>query len=581
MEEENTKGLQDYVAMFKRQRGKLLLIASGLFLLTIIVAISLPSVYKATATILIEQQEIPPDLVRSTVTSYADQRIQVISQRVMTSSNLKRIIDKFGLYEDEQKANPLSVVLETMKEDIQLEMVSADVVDPVSGRPTQATIAFTLAFSSKYPKIAQEVANELVSLYLDENLKRRSEVAAETTSFLGLEASKLSEQIANLETELAIFKEKNANSLPQLQNFNMQLMDKTEQQIIEVDRQINALNERKIYLDSQLSSLSPHTTIYSATGERIYGSEDRLKALEAEFISLSARYSGNHPDITKTKREIEALRKEVGTTDNGELLTQLTSKRADLATLIDRYSESHPDVKKLRKEISNLEAQLNRPLSVSLPKSTAKPDNPAYIQLKAQLEAAESELRAQRTSKESLRQKLSDYEKSILQAPQVEREFQSLMRDYENATIKYREVKAKQMEADMAQAMEKDRKGERFSLIEPPMFPEEPFKPNRKAIIFLGLILSIGSSFGFAVVKESLSSAIFGSRSVLAVTGLAPLVVLPYIETDEDISKNKSAKLKVVLSIIGALIAAILFFHFVIKPLDVLWYVVMRKLGLG
>ncbi|MDZ4152759.1 MAG: hypothetical protein U1E01_16890, partial [Methylicorpusculum sp.] len=182
---------------------------------------------------------------------------------------------------------------------------------------------------------------------------------------------------------------------------------------------------------------------------------------------------------------------------------------------------------------------------------------------------------------ESLRQKLSDYEKSILQAPQVEREFQSLMRDYENATIKYREVKAKQMEADMAQAMEKDRKGERFSLIEPPMFPEEPFKPNRKAIIFLGLILSIGSSFGFAVVKESLSSAIFGSRAVLAVTGLAPLVVLPYIETDEDISKNKSAKLKVVLSIIGALIAAILFFHFVIKPLDVLWYVVMRKLGLG
>lgn len=580
MEEENTKSLQDYLAMLKRHKGKMLLIAGGLFVLTVLVAINLPSVYRATATILIEQQEIPADLVRTTVTSYADQRIQVISQRVMTTANLKRIIDKFGLYTEEQKTETLSTILEQMKEDIQLEMVSADVVDPVSGRPTQATIAFTLSFNSESPKTAQEVANELVSLYLDENLKRRSEAAAETTNFLALEGDKLREQIADLEKQLAVFKENHASSLPELQSLNLQLMDRTEQQLVEVERQINAAKERKVYLQAQLAQINPNSNIYSATGERIYGAEDRLKSKEAEYVTLSASYGSNHPDVIKMQKEIDALRQEVGgETDNSQLILQLDNKRADLATMLDRYSDSHPDVKKLKQEIANLEKMAARPTKIK-PVSTAKPDNPAYIQLQAQLEAAEAELRAMSASKAKMNAKLSDFEQRLTQAPQVEREYHTLMRDYENATAKYREVKAKQMEADMAQAMEKDRKGERFSLIEPPMFPEEPFKPNRKAIVFLGFILSIGGAVGFVIVKESFNKAIFGSHQLMAATGAPPLVVLPYIYTTEDIVNAQRLKQKIVISSVVVLVGIVLFLHFVVKPLDVLWYVAMRKFGM-
>ncbi|WP_404359718.1 GumC family protein [Methylotuvimicrobium sp. KM1] len=580
MEEENTKSLQDYLAMLKRHKGKMLLIAGGLFALTILVTINLPSVYRATATILIEQQEIPADLVRTTVTSYADQRIQVISQRVMTTANLKRIIDKFGLYTEEQKTETLSTILEEMREDIQLEMVSADVVDPVSGRPTQATIAFTLSFDSESPKTAQAVANELVSLYLNENLKRRSEAAAETTNFLALEGDKLREQIADLEKRLAVFKESHASSLPELQQLNMTLMDRTEQQLVDVDRQINAAKERKLYLQAQLAQINPNTSLYSATGERIYGAEDRLKTKEAEYVTLSASYGSNHPDVVKIQKEIEALRQEVGgATDNSELILQLNNKRAELATMTDRYSDSHPDVKKLKQEIASLEKMATQTAKIK-PVSTAKPDNPAYIQLQAQLEAAEAELRAMGKSKSRLNAKLNDLELRLTQAPQVEREYHTLMRDYENATAKYREVKAKQMEADMAQAMEKDRKGERFSLIEPPMFPEEPFKPNRKAIVFLGFILSMGGATGFVIVKESFNKAIFGSHQLTTVTGAPPLVVLPYINNSEDIINSQRLKQKVLVSSFAVLIGLVLFLHFVVKPLDVLWYVAMRKLGM-
>ena len=225
MEEDEDKGIQDYFAELKRNKNKILVIAASLFLLTIVIALKWPATYKATAIILIEQQEIPQDLVRSTVTSYADQRIQVISQRVMSSVNLKKVIKKFKLYEKEAKTETTSSIIEDMREDIQLEMVSADVVDPRSGRPTQATIAFTLSFENESAKKTQQVANELVNLYLNENLKRRTEIASEATDFLAIEAGKLNKLIGELDANLAVFKEKNATSLPQLQSLNKSLLD--------------------------------------------------------------------------------------------------------------------------------------------------------------------------------------------------------------------------------------------------------------------------------------------------------------------------------------------------------------------
>jgi len=580
MEEEVEKGIQDYLSILKRNKNKMLLIGLIAFFLTVIVAVKWPASYKSTATILIEQQEIPQDLVRSTVTSYADQRIQVISQRVMSSVNLKKIIKKFGLYPKELKTLPISVVLEEMREYIQLEMVSADVVDPISGRPTQATIAFTLSFESKSAKKAQKVANELVNLYLNENLKRRSEIATEATSFLALEAKKLGQLMSGLEKKLAVFKEENEGSLPELQSLNMNLMDRTEQQLMETNRQLSAANDRIRYLEAELSQIEPNMTVFSETGQRIYGSRDRLKTLEAEVVSLKAKYAVNHPDVIKMEKEIRALEQEVGGVDKLEIAKQLKGKQAELALLSDRYSADHPDVKALKQQLANLIEALERP-SVAKKSHDARPDNPAYIQLLAQLNSAKAEHSTMLTLKNKLLVKLEKYEKGLLKAPQVERQYLEITREYDNTMVKFHEVKAKQMEADMAQAMEKDRKAERFSLIEPPMFPDEPFKPNRKVIIFLGFILSLALAVGFAFIKEALNASIYGSKALMVATGEQPLVVIPFIDNAEDIADRQKRKVKIIASLGIGIIVAVVLFNFLIMPLDVLWYVLFRKAGLN
>src|SRR5690606_18713760 len=149
----------------------------------------LPAIYKSRGIILIEKQDIPEDLVRSLVTSYADQRIQVISQRVLTTANLVEIIEKFGLYAEERAKDPIEAIVQQMREDITVEPISADVVYD-RGRAAKATIAVEIAFDSKDPATARRVANDLVSLFLNENLKQRTEAAEETLNFLTEEAER-------------------------------------------------------------------------------------------------------------------------------------------------------------------------------------------------------------------------------------------------------------------------------------------------------------------------------------------------------------------------------------------------------
>jgi hypothetical protein len=145
----------------------------NLFLISVAVAVLLPSVTQVLATILIEQQEMPADLVRSTISSYADQRIQVISQQVMTRANLMRVIEKYNLYPRYRASKTTEDLLERLSKDIKLDILRADVVDQRSGAKTNTTIAFSLSYEGEAPAVAQRVANELVSLFLGENIKNR------------------------------------------------------------------------------------------------------------------------------------------------------------------------------------------------------------------------------------------------------------------------------------------------------------------------------------------------------------------------------------------------------------------------
>jgi uncharacterized protein involved in exopolysaccharide biosynthesis len=545
-----------------------------IFVMGALAAALWPPTFKSSATILIKEQDIPAELVQSTVTSFASQRIQAISQRVMARPNLMEIIDQYKLYEDERQRLTTEEIIEEMRDNIGLELIDAEVVDPRTGRPTAATIAFQLSFSHENPTQVQRVANELMSLFLKENLRERSEKASETYAFLTHESERLSQEISLLEEKMAAFKEQHAKTLPELSELNQQLMDRTEREISDTDSQIRSQQQTQIYLQSQLAQLKPYGVDISLDPAT------RLQALRTEYLGMLARYSAEHPDVIRMKREIEGLEQETGGVDSSaEQLKQIEALRGELATLRKKYADQHPDVVKLERQIKALESAVSStPKTSSLASAAAdNPDNPAYIQLAAQIEAADTEIRSLKEKKQRLEGKLVDYEQRLVEAPQVEREYRTLARDLQNAIDKYQNVHVKQTSAQIAQQLEQESKGERFVIVEPPILPEEPVSPNRPAILFLSFVLALGCGIGYAAVAESMDDSVRGGKSLAFTVGAAPLAVIPYLETDTEAGRRKRRLATKVTAAAAAIILAIAMLHYFWTPLDVLWYKALRK----
>ncbi|MEM7172634.1 MAG: Wzz/FepE/Etk N-terminal domain-containing protein [Pseudomonadota bacterium] len=526
---------QDYYHILKRRKWWLFIPAVMLFSLAVAAALLLPPTYRSSATILVEEPDVPRDLVSSTITSYADQRLQVITQRVMSTQNLIEVIDEGQLFPDARAKTPIQVLVERMRERIDLEIISAEVVDPRSGQTTVATIAFTLTFDYPQAEKAQQTLNRLVSLYLSENLKTRRKKASETTEFLAKESQKLYDTVVTLESDLATFKEKYAGALPEQHALNLQLFDGTERAMLELRQRERALEEREIYLQAELAQLDPYEAL-TVNGERILSPVERLNALQVRYVSLQGVYGKRHPDVLKLGREIEALKAETGVAaDPAELEKQLDEIDSQLSVARQKYADSHPDIVRLLRQRDGLvdaiaEARAQGPVKVQ----EREPNNPAYIQIKAQLDAVRSERRALGGQRNDLTEKLEDLQTRLYMTPQVEREYTALMRDHESALLSYREIKAKQTAAELGQALETDQKAEQFSLIEPPELPLEPVRPNRKLILFVGFVFAFGIGCGTVSIREFLDQAVYGSRHLEAVAGAAPLVVLPYIKTRAD-----------------------------------------------
>ena len=489
-----------------------------------------------------------------------------------------QIIEKYDLYRRRRQYDTTEEILDRMRKDIDVEMINADVIDPRSGRPTPATIAFTLSFDGDGAGVTQKVATELTSLFLNENVKTRTEKATETYSFLSDEANKLKQHITDLETKMAAFKEKNAGRLPELRQFNLQLRERTESDLRDLETQLRSLDDRKFYLEGQLAQINPLTPTVGAEGQQILDPVTQLKTLRSQYITALAKYAPDHPDVVRLRRQIEGLEKQVGDVDSStEQAKTLAELRTQLAAAREKYSPDHPDVVRLTKAVAAQEEALKKKSTPEMTVAKEKPDNPAYLTMQAQLEGIKSQMESLSAQRDALKIKLADYDKRLQQTPEVERNYLVLTRDYDDSVRRYQELKAKQNEAQVGQELEKERKGERFSLIDPPQLPEQPVKPNRPAIIILGLLLSMASGLGFAAVAEGMDSSVRGARGVTAVLESPPLSIIPYLQNNEDLVRTQKTKRIVIAVFASSFVLLLLLIHFFWTPLDVLWFKGLRK----
>lgn len=516
--------LKDYIAIM---RGRVLLL-SGVFGIVfagaVAVAVLLPPVYRSTGTIMVESQRIPAELVQSTITGFADERIEIIKQRVMTRDNLLKIVGKYRLFDDDGGSRAQSALIDEMRSRIGIELISNS-----SGHRGKATIAFRVSFEHQRPEVAHRVASELVTLFLDENVRARTERASEATQFFAQEAERLKAELDKLESQVARYKREYGNALPEHMSLRMNMAERLEAELRHIEREYKAAQEELSFLDLELAAAKSGVSLDAAQGAS-----------------------------SSPAAELERL-------------------RADLALLVGRYSENHPDVRALRRKISVLEATVEKGGAALAAGSPASPVELVIAKIEAKIATTNARAASLVEQQKSLGSRLNQLQGQIIQSPQVERVLLTLMRDHENAQKKYEEVRAKQMSAQMAENLEGENKAERFSLLDPPLLPDMPIKPNRKKVVGLGFFLAVGGSVGLVMMLESLAGRVRGLGALTAVVRDPPLAVIPYITTSEELAHRKAmVRLAIILSLALA-VAAAAAMHYLHTSLDLMMLKILTR----
>lgn len=527
--------LGDIFAMVRRRKWHFLIPAVLILALVVPVAFMLPREYESKAIILIEQPEIPPELITSTVTSIADQRIKVIEQRFKATANLVRIIDKYNLFPDLRDTTPMTELVEALRGKIRVELISANIIDPRGGRARQATIAFSVAFTYGDAATAQRITSELVSWYLNENTRERQQQAQQTAAFLAAEAAALERTVMDLEGKLSRFKEKHAGSLPQEQQTNSETLARLEQDLRDLDLRVSALADRRSIVEMELAYLSTYVPPAAAGAPTPLSPAMRLKAAQAQLQSLKGRYADSHPDVVRLVNEIALIE------------AQIQAERA------------------------------NPPAAASAIAVTDGVDNPRLMQLKAQLQTIDSEGKLLAKRRQLVEQEIEAVRERLARTPLVEQEFKVLARALENAQADYLAIRSKRLTAELGESLETEGKSERFEVIEPPTLPSQPERPKRPLIIGAGAAVALATGAGLMILAELLDPTIRSRKYLLAKTGAQPLAAIPYIRTRAEALRMWFRRVGVGTALAASLAGGLAYVHYKVKPLDIAIVTLERK----
>ncbi|MGA2331941.1 MAG: Wzz/FepE/Etk N-terminal domain-containing protein [Syntrophales bacterium] len=468
----------DYIEILRRRIWYIVIPFLVIIIGTALYLISAPRIYKASTLILVTPQKVPEVYVRPTVTSRIEERLQSISQEVLSRTRLEQVISQYGLYKNESKNLSREAVVELMLKDIILGLP----------KKNEDRDFFTISYQGTDPNIVATVANRLASLFIEENLKLMEQRAVGTTEFLADELAAKKVKLEELEAVVSQYKRQHMGELPEQRDTNLRILEQYQSQYQRVGENLRAAQDRKLYLQKQLADLElPITGPGAASTSRSPGGLTSSSSPET-----AGTYESQKDSLTK-------------------LLDDLRAK----------YTESHPDVVMVKKKLADLEKKKDV--------YDIKKD-PRYRALANQLSLTDIEIKRFQNQEPQIASQINIYRGRIENLPSREQEMASQFREYNNTKESYELLLKKSQEAQQSENLERRQKGEQFRIIDPARVPEQPFSPDIPKVLLIGFVISIGCGFGCAIIREQLDRSFHDAGDVEVTLGLRVLATIPTIE---------------------------------------------------
>jgi polysaccharide chain length determinant protein (PEP-CTERM system associated) len=526
------------------------------------VVMFMPSVYRSTATVLVDRQQVPEAFVRPTVTSGLETRLQTISQEVFSRSSLEGIIKRFGLYSDIESKISSEDLLDRMRKDIHLEYRGVD----RGGH--RGTVAFAVSYRGRDRERVAQVANTLASLFVEENLKVRERQATGTAEFLKVQLDEVKARLDTQEKQVSAFKRRNLQELPQQLPMNMAMVERLDAQLrMNLDTQTR-LSERREVIAKRLTEVGALTPMMAGreasppipgVSPLIVPPDPRLAELarlQHELRELRSRYSDKYPDVTRLRASIGILEQEMKDKPWKVEVPALPKGEA-----VEAKTESRSDAR------SGDPAQL------------AQLQNPYLMPLRQAHDELDAELRSLKAEEQRLRPAIALYVGRVQNTPKLEQEFKEVSRDYESTKELYATLTKRYEEAQLAESMEQRQKGEQFRILDPAIPAEAAVAPNRKGLLLLVLMGSGALSGGLVLAAERLRPTFHSVDALRAFTTVPVLLSIPGIVTARDLRRHRRQRRLATAGLVLAGLAIVGTSYFVTHGQDFIMSIITRVRG--
>lgn len=495
--------LDDYWAIVRRRRWWILLPLSACWLVVWAVSWLLPAVFQSDALILVEQQKVPEQYVVPNVSVSLQERLQSMTQQILSRTRLQATIDRFHLYARDgglmsklQSADPV----DQMRKDIQIELVSAP------GRPGELT-AFKIKYSAGSPELAQQVNGELTRLFIDENLKSQQQLSENTTAFLDGRVADARTKLAEQEAKVRAFKATHLGSLPTQLASNVQIMSGLQSQLQATQHAVESAEQQKLYLQSLLQQYQSVQDSLASGESGVTppeALEAELKTLRVQLADAQSKYTDSYPDVVALKDKIaktEQLKKQIE--------DEIAAKQQESADTAADAAESRP---------------------ASVRNGTL----PTMMQMQSQLKVNQMEIESLHQQEKKIQSELSEYQARLNGTPQTEQELADISRGYEESQVNYNSLLQKQNQSQLATSLTQRQQGEQFRIIDPPSLPYKPSAPNHVLVSLGGLILGLAVGAILTAVVELTDARVRHEKDLLGLVPARVLVGIPRLNTPEE-----------------------------------------------
>ena len=473
--------IREYLDLVRRRKLWIILLTLGISLCITVVALRLPSIYRAETVILVDPQKVPEGIVPTTVSGSIADRLSTVRQEVMSPTQLGVLIKEMNLFPELRNKVSEQALVARMQKSTTIEVVDSG---------GQRLSAFRIAFTDTDRDRVAPVANRLASLFIERNLQARQNHFNQTSQFLETELQETKQQLEEKEHLLQDVRSRYIMDLPESKQYHLEAMNTLRDQLRNSQDQVTRDRQSKVYLQSMAGLTAPTIDLDQQTTPSKSPYQAQLQKLDMQLKELQVKYGPNYPDVRKLRNDINQLKAKAES-------EKTVSETPDQQAVAQTHQNHNPVVEA---EVTKLDQDIEE-------------------QTKIQVE---------------LQKQIQYHVGKLQQVPVFEGQIAGLMRDYDSLRNHYNQLQAKKLDAVVAGELETHQAGERFEPLDAAVPPDSPSGPRRGIMIVGGLFFGLMCGIGVAFLVEVSDESVRHEREAAQIFGKPVLAGIPKITSDKE-----------------------------------------------